>query len=132
MGVVPTELKLKLAPLLRMQASSNDGERSNASAAIGRLLKNNGLDWHDLVDTWLAEPKVPEPPPHPASGATSWKRSTGAIDLPRDRLLALLKLVEEHSPFLPIKSASFVSSLRSRAWRPTVHLSERQWAWLQD
>ena len=34
-----TGLKAKLAPLLRLQASDNDGERANASAATGRLLK---------------------------------------------------------------------------------------------
>jgi hypothetical protein len=45
-------------------------------------------------------------------------------------LIALLNLAEEH--FLPLKAREFVTSLRSRAWRPTVHLSERQWCWLQD
>jgi hypothetical protein len=34
--------------------------------------------------------------------------------------------------FLPLKSREFVSSLRANAWRPTVHLSEKKWAWLQD
>jgi hypothetical protein len=129
--VLSTGLKAKLAPLLRLQASDNDGERANASAAIGRLLKNNGLDWHDLTDALLAEPKAPEPP-QPNPGATTWKRSTGAIDLTRDELLGLLDIVEQKSPFLPIKSAGLISSLRSRAWRPTVHLSEKQWSWLQD
>ena len=47
---LPTGLKVKLAPLLRLQSSDNAGERANASAAIGRLLKNHGLDWHDLTD----------------------------------------------------------------------------------
>ena len=116
--------------MLRLQASDNDNERANASAAIGRLLQNNGADWHDLTDALLAEPQAAaaEPPP----GATTWKRSAGAIDLPRDQLIELLDLVESKSPFLPIKAASFVSSLRSRSYRPTIHLSEKQWAWLQD
>ena len=61
---LPTELKVKLAPLLRLQSSDNAGERANASAAVGRLLKNHGLDWHDLTDVLLAEP-VPRPPPQP-------------------------------------------------------------------
>jgi hypothetical protein len=123
---------MKLAPLLRMQGSDNDGERANASAAIGRLLKNHGLDWHDLTEFLLAGPVAPEPQPASPSSSPSWKRSTGAIDLSRDELIALLDVVETKSPFLPVKSASFISSLRSRAWRPTVHLSEKQWAWLQD
>ena len=53
---LPTGLKVKLAPLLRLQSSDNAGERANASAVIGRLLKNNGLDWHDLTEALLAEP----------------------------------------------------------------------------
>jgi hypothetical protein len=61
---------------------------------------------------------------------SSWKRSAGAIDLPREQLLELLDLVE--ATFLPLKSREFVSSLRANAWRPTVHLSEKKWAWLQD
>ena len=53
-----TGLKAKLAPLLRLQASDNDGERANASAAVGRLLKTHGLDWHDLTEVLLAEPQA--------------------------------------------------------------------------
>lgn len=137
MGVavrLPPELKAKLAPLLRLQGSSNDGERSNASAAITRLLKRHGVDWHDLVEVLLADapPVAPEPPPQPAPGATSWKRSTGPVDLPRRQLIDLLDLVEQRSEFLPIKSAGFISSLRARSFRPTIHLSEKQWSWLQD
>jgi hypothetical protein len=126
---LPTGLKAKLAPLLRLQASDNDGERANASAAIGRLLKNNGLDWHDLTEMLLAEPQAAA---SASSNNTSWKRSAGAIDLPRADLIALLDIVETKSPFLAIKSADFISSLRSRSYRPTVHLSEKQWVWLQD
>jgi hypothetical protein len=58
----------------------------------------------------LAEP-TPEPQPTP--GATTWKRSIGAIDLPRADLIALLDIVETKSPFLAIKSAEFISSLRA-------------------
>jgi hypothetical protein len=126
---LPIGLKVKLAALLRLQSSDNAGERANASAAIGRLLKQHGLDWHDLTDMLLAA-AAPEPPP--AHDAARWKRSSGAIDLPRGQLIALLDAVEARSPFLPIKSAGFISSLRSRSYRPTVHLSEKQWTWLQD
>ena len=91
------ELKAKLAPLLRLQSSSNDYERANASAAISRLLKNNGADWHDLVEVLLAEapPVAPEPQPEP--GGSSWKRSDGPIDLPRKQLIDLLDLIEQRS-----------------------------------
>jgi hypothetical protein len=126
---LPPELKAKIASLLRLQASDIDGERAGASAAITRLLKTNGADWHDLVDVLLAEPQAAAPS---LSNNTSWKRSAGDVDLPREQLLELLDLVEQRSPFLAVKSRGFVDSLRSRAWRPTVHLSEKQWAWLQD
>ena len=131
---LPSELKAKLAPLLRMLASDNDGERANASAAVTRLLQCHGADWQDLTDVLLTEPKTsaPNPQPQPAQGATSWRRSDGPKDLPRAQLIELLDLIEANTPFLAIKSASFVSSLRSRAWRLQVHLSEKQWAWLQD
>jgi hypothetical protein len=132
MGVsarLPSELKAKIAALLRLQASDNDGEALNASRAITRLLQRYGADWHDVVDVLLAEPLAAA---GPAPDATTWKRSSGAVDLPREQLIELLDLVEARSPFLPIKSAGFVSSLRSRAWRPNVHLSEKQWSWLQN
>ena len=129
---LPPELKVKIAPLLRLQSSDNSGERANASAAIGRILKANGLDWHDLTDMLLAEPPATAPEPQPAPGATSWKRSAGPIDLPRQQMIDLLDLIEQRSEFLPIKSAGFITSLRERAWRPQVHLSEKQWKWLQD
>jgi len=124
MGASPlsAELRAKLAPLLRLQASENDGERANAGAAITRLLQRHGADWHDLTEVLLAEPQ--------ARSSTSWKRSTGAVDLPREQLLVLLDLVE--ATFLPLKSREFVTSLRSRTWRPIIHLSEKQWNWLQD
>jgi hypothetical protein len=131
MGVarLPIELRRTIEPLLRLQASDNDHERAAASGAITRLLQRAGADWHDLTEVLLGEPAaVPSSPP-PSS---SWKRSAGAIDLPREQLIELLDIVEAKSPFLPIKSAGFVSSLRARAWRPTVHLSEKQWGWLQD
>jgi hypothetical protein len=129
---LPPELRTKLAPLLRLQSSDNDGERANASAAIGRLLKNHGLDWHDLTEVLLAEPQSVAPEPSPAQDVTTWKRSAGAMEMPRGQLIVLLDIVEARSPFLPIKSAGFISSLRSRSFRPTVHLSEKQWRWLQD
>jgi len=128
-SVLSPELKARLAPLLRLQASDNDGERANASAMIGKLLKRHGADWHDLVEVLLAERQRA---PDPDAGASTWKRKPGAIELPRGQLLELLGLIEQRVPFLPFKSAAFVASLRSRTWRPTVHLSEKQWAWLQD
>jgi len=131
---LPTGLKVKLAPLLRMQSSDNASERANASAAVGRLLKNHGLDWHDLTDALLAEPAPrPPPPPPPPPRGTTWKRTDGPTELPRDQLLALIDLVEAANPHLSARSSEFLSSLRDRAYgRPIARLSEKQWKWLQD
>jgi hypothetical protein len=133
MLTLSADLKAKLAPLLRMQASNNDGERANASAAIGRLLTKHGLDWHDLTAVLLSEPQSQsQPQPQQQPYSTSWKRSDGPIDLSRADLVALLDTIEQRTSFLSLKAVGFIASLRSRAYRPKIHLSEKQWAWLQD
>ena len=83
---LPADQRERLAALLRLQASDNDGERANASAAIARLLQRYGIDWHDLTEALLADPT---PAPELPSSST-WKRSQGPIDLPRTQLLELL------------------------------------------
>jgi hypothetical protein len=42
-------LELKVAKLLRLLGSDRPGEVVAAAAAIGRALKSNGCDWHDLA-----------------------------------------------------------------------------------
>ena len=128
---LPPSLKKRLAPLLRLQSSPNDGERANASAAINRLLEKHGADWHCLVDALLAEPR-PAPPPPPPTGST-WKRTNGPATLPRAQLLELLEVIEARTPFMSLKAQTFVTSLRDRnRHRPTASLSAKQWDWLQD
>jgi hypothetical protein len=128
MLTLSADLKAKLAPLLRMQASDNNGERANASAAIGRLLTKHGLDWHDLTEALLSDP---QPQPHQQPSST-WKYRPGPADLSRADLVDLLDMVEQRTPFLSLKATEFVRSLRSRSYRPKIHLTEKQWAWLQD
>ena len=129
---MPTGLRAKLAPLLRMQASDNSGERANASAAISRLLKTHNFDWHDLTATLLAEPAPPPQPPPPPRGST-WKRTDGPAVLPREQLLELIDLIEAANTRLSAKSSEFLSSLRDRSFgRPVARLSEKQGVWVQD
>jgi hypothetical protein len=52
--------------------------------------------------------------------------------LPRAQLIRLLDTVEQRTPGLSPKSVVFIATLRSRTYRSTVHLSEKQWKWLQD
>jgi hypothetical protein len=116
----------KLSKLLLMLSSEADGERANAAAMIGQLLSANGCDWHDLaalVNHGEAS----------ASPTSSWQRTDGPANLQRGQLLELLDVIEERSPFLRIKSAEFLSSLRDRARVfPIVRLSAKQWKWVQD
>jgi hypothetical protein len=136
MRPLPTETLQRITKLLLLMSSSHDGERASAAAAIGRTLENAGADWHDLVGllgAYSGAGASPTPEGKTPAPASSWKRTTGPTDLPRDQLIQLLDLVEERTPFLPIKSAGFVSSLRERSYhRPTIHLSDKQWRWLQD
>jgi hypothetical protein len=50
----------KLAPLLRLLASDNDGEALAAARAIGRVLAGAGLDHHALAAA-LADPSPTDP-----------------------------------------------------------------------
>ena len=136
MRPLPADTLQRISKLLLLMSSSHDGERASAAAAIGRMLQGAGCDWHDLVGLLSVSPS-----PAPAASSstsrskpsTTWTRTSGPIDLPREQLLELLDVIEEHVSFLPLKSANFVSSLRERAYgRPIVHLSEKQWSWLQD
>jgi hypothetical protein len=134
MRALPIEIRERVSKLMLLLSSSHDGERAAAAAAIGRALQGAGCDWHDLVSA-VTTPASPAPSPSASKSATppTWTHTNGPIDLPRDQLLELLDLIEERMPFLPIKSASFCSSLRDRSHgRPVVHLSPKQWAWLQD
>jgi hypothetical protein len=123
------DLKTKLAPLLRLQASDNDGERANASAAINRLLKKYGVDWHDLTDALLAGP---QPQPQPQQSTRSTERSSGPIKMRSENLAGILDVIEQSALALSPKSADFVGSLRERADDyAVVFLSAKQWKWLQ-
>jgi hypothetical protein len=122
------EIRERLGKLLLMLSSSHDGERAAAAAAIDRALRANGLSWHDLVGAINAPP-----PPQHKNGGAAWKRSDGPTDVERDQMLALLDAIDERCTFLSAKSRSFVDTLRKRTrYRPKVHLSSKQWAWLQD
>lgn len=60
--VVPVEELAKLVPLL---GSSSDGEVLAVVRAIGRKLKREGHDWHDLARV-LQGRAPPQPSPHQA------------------------------------------------------------------
>jgi hypothetical protein len=132
MSSLPPDVADRLAKLLRMVLSTDhDGERSAAAAAIVRLLKSNGSDLHAFVELLVTAPAAAEA--DPSTAAPIWQRTTGPVDIARDQLLELIDIIEAASPFLTGKSEEFLASLRERVrYRPKVHLSELQWAWMQD
>lgn len=53
------KLPSKILPLLPSLSSDQDGEVVAAARAIGRVLKANGQDWHDIVT--VLEPHTAAP-----------------------------------------------------------------------
>ena len=50
MGILSPELRPKLQQLIPLLSSDHAGEVAATAAAIGRVLRGAGLDWHDLAD----------------------------------------------------------------------------------
>jgi hypothetical protein len=49
---LPPEVRAKLGKVLPLLSSNHEGERVGAVAAIERILKAAGLDWHDFTG-WM-------------------------------------------------------------------------------
>lgn len=69
MSALPT-ITPKLAKIIPMLSSPNDGEVVNTARAIERTLKSAGLDWHDFAKALTAlamapSSAAPEPSPKP-------------------------------------------------------------------
>ena len=68
MSALPT-IAPKLAKIIPMLSSPNDGEVVNTARAIERTLKGIGADWHDLAKALtapaMARPEAAEPKPKP-------------------------------------------------------------------
>jgi hypothetical protein len=109
-GVTALALPSKIALLIPLLGSDQDGEVLGAARAIGRTLGAAGRDWHDLA-AQLA-PAVPSAERH----AGDWR-----IDL---RLAAM------RFNYLNAREQSFIASLtESTRWRePTA----KQQQWLTD
>ena len=114
-----------------MLSSGQAGECAAAAAAIDRLLKANGLDWHDLTSA-IVSPGAASPPPTPDPTPSSpFGDNPGEVadDLLCDAINAIL-----HSGVrLNANSAAFLDSLQERAMRyGTVYFSDKQWKWFTD
>src|SRR5262245_65907646 len=62
---LPTAVRKKLGKLVPLLSSNQGGERVGAVAAIERVLKSAGLDWHDFTGCITAPPPAAPPPPPP-------------------------------------------------------------------
>ena len=98
----------KLRKLLLMLSSDQPGEVVGAAAAISRVLKDIGRDWHDLADAIAGN----------------------ASHLPRTDWRDDLELCAKHVDQLGAKEENFIGNLRSTArWREP---SDKQAKWLAD
>jgi hypothetical protein len=122
---LPAAVRTRLDKLMLMLGSANDGERSIAAGMITALLKEHGLDWHDLVGSIGTPAPAPQPsplPPKPQPG----EKSMTAADL---RVYVHLIL---RSP-LNKRARHFLAGMLDRAdIYDVVHFSDKQWAWLRD
>jgi hypothetical protein len=128
---LPPVVREKLGKLVPMLSSNQDGERVGAVAAIERVLKAAGLDWHDFTGWVTAPPPAPPPPPprqpHPANSEDELGMSM--LD---HELVSLVEALRASRRFTA-RSEEFLDSLLERAGRfDVVHLSPKQKRWLED
>ena len=128
---LPAAVREKLGKLLPMLSSSHNGERVGAVAAIERVLRSNGFDWHDLTGLITSPPAgAPSPPPrqpHPASSEDDL-----GVSMLDHELVSLVEALRAARRFTA-RSEEFLDSMLERAGRfDVVHLSPKQKRWLED
>ena len=122
----------KLGKLMPLRSSNQDGERVGAVAAIERVLKSNGFDWHDLTGLITAPPAgAPAPPPPRQPRPTNTEDDIGMSMLDHE-LIGLVEALRAARRFTA-RSEEFLDSMLERARRfDMVHLSPKQKRWLED
>lgn len=63
----------KVPSLVRLLASENDGEALGAARALGRVLSNEGMSFHDLADRLIEPPPCASEPPRGARPRSGWQ-----------------------------------------------------------
>jgi hypothetical protein len=118
-----------------MLSSSHNGERAGAVAAIERVLKGAGLDWHDLtaaITTPLPAASSSRAPPPPPRRPADPGDDLGVTMLDHELVDLVEALRESGRPFTA-RSEEFLDSMLERAGRfDVVHLSPKQKRWLED
>src|SRR5262245_39778790 len=107
----------RLRQLLLMLSSDQPGEVAAAAAAIGRVLKAAGTDWHELANGLLAETRQPKGQ-HWRDNADTWDAA--------DNWREMHEFCVECAELLRSREQEFIESLGEWRGRPT----EKQLAWL--
>jgi len=124
---LPAAVKERLNKLMLMLGAPSDGERAAAAGMITTLLKEHGLDWHDIIGAMgqpsaQAKPEAPKPPPRGDA-------NPGYMDA--EELRALIHRIER-SP-LNTRARQFLAGMLDRAdIYDSVFFSDKQWTWFQD
>jgi hypothetical protein len=123
---IPSELRGRLDKLLLMLGSEHEGESAAAAGKITALLKQHGLDWHDVVGSIgqaaRSAPHPPPPKPKPQGGPQS---------MTAEELKKLVHLILR-SP-INNRSRQFLAGIMDRAQiYGRVTFSDKQWIWLRD
>lgn len=112
----------RLKKLVLMLSSEQDGEVVAAAKAIGRNLKDTGLDWH-----WLADQLSGQPQPEP-------RRSDGFNAHGIERYRSMVGFLYAQRSSLRPKEYEFITQLQNRfnEYGAETFLSPKQRAWVED
>jgi len=126
---LPAAVREKLGKLVPLLSSNQDGERVGAVAAIERVLKSAGLDWHDFTGWIIAPPRAAPPPRQPRPDNSEDELGMSMLD---HELVSLVEALRASRRFTA-RSEEFLDGLLERAGRfDVVHLSPKQKRWLED
>jgi hypothetical protein len=127
---LPTAVREKLGKLVPLLSSNQDGERVGAVAAIERVLKAAGYDWHDLTGLITSPPAAAPSPPPPHRPADP--QDDLGVSMLDHELVSLVEALRAARRFTA-RSEEFLDSMLERAGRfDVVHLSPKQKRWLED
>jgi len=125
---LPPGVRARLDKLMLMLGSVNDNERASAAGLITVLLKDHGLDWHDVVGS------IGQPAPAatvPKSSPRQPVPPSGGQTMTADELRQLVHVILR-SP-LNERARQFLAGMMDRAdIYDVVYFSDKQWHWIRD
>jgi hypothetical protein len=124
---LPPGVRTRLDKLMLMLGSVNDNERASAAGLITALLKEHGLDWHDIVGSIGQPAPAAAPKPAPRKPVPM----PGGHEMTADELRQLVHLILR-SP-LNKRAREFLAGMMDRAnIYDVVYFSDKQWIWIRD